>query len=43
MTTVQRIVYATDLSSISEPAWHEAKQLGRLFGAEILLVHVVPF
>ena len=42
MTTIQRIVYATDLSSISEPAWPEAKQLGRLFGAEILLVHVVP-
>ena len=43
MTTIHRILYATDLSSISEPAWHEAKQLGRLFGAEILLVHVVPF
>lgn len=41
--TIQRILYATDLSSGSEPAWHEAKQLGRLFNAEILLVHVVPF
>jgi nucleotide-binding universal stress UspA family protein len=40
--TIQRVVYATDLSTISEPAWDEAKQLGHLFGAEILLLHVVP-
>ena len=43
MTTIQRILYATDLASVSEPAWHEAKQLGRLFNAEILLVHALPF
>jgi nucleotide-binding universal stress UspA family protein len=43
MMRIQRILYATDLSSVSEPAWREAKQLGRLFNAEILLVHVVPF
>ena len=42
MTTIKLILYATDLSPISEPAWHEARQFGRLFDAEILLVHVVP-
>jgi nucleotide-binding universal stress UspA family protein len=42
MTTIKRILYATDLSQISESAWHEAQQFGKLFDAEILLVHVVP-
>jgi nucleotide-binding universal stress UspA family protein len=42
MTTIQRILYATDLSGASEPAWDEARRLGRLLGAEILLLHVVP-
>lgn len=42
MTAIHRIVYATDLSSVSEPAWGEARRLGRLFGAEIVLLHVVP-
>jgi nucleotide-binding universal stress UspA family protein len=41
MTTIRRILYATDLSPASEPAWNEARRLGRLFGAEILLLHVV--
>jgi nucleotide-binding universal stress UspA family protein len=41
MTTINRILYATDLSSTSEPAWDEARRLGRLFDAEILLLHVV--
>jgi nucleotide-binding universal stress UspA family protein len=41
MTTINRILYATDLSSTSEPAWDEAQRLGRLFNAEILLLHVV--
>ena len=41
MTTIHRILYATDLSSTSEPAWDEARRLGRLFNAEILLLHVV--
>ena len=41
MTTIHRILYATDLSSTSEPAWDEAQRLGRLFKAEILLLHVV--
>jgi len=41
MTTIHRIVYATDLSPASEPAWTEAQLLGRLFGAEIVLLHAV--
>jgi nucleotide-binding universal stress UspA family protein len=41
MTTIHRIVYATDLSPVSEPAWQEAGRLARLFGAEIVLLHVV--
>lgn len=41
MTTINRILYATDLSSTSEPAWDETRRLGRLFNAEILLLHVV--
>jgi nucleotide-binding universal stress UspA family protein len=38
---IHRIVYATDLSPASEPAWNEAQRFGRLFGAEIVLLHVV--
>ena len=41
MTTVNRIVYATDFSVASEPAWHEAQLLGKLFDAEIVLVHAI--
>jgi nucleotide-binding universal stress UspA family protein len=41
MTTIHRILYATDLSAISEPAWDEARRLGQLFDAEILVLHVV--
>jgi nucleotide-binding universal stress UspA family protein len=40
-TKIHRIVYATDLSSASEPAWSEAQLLGRLLGAEIVLLHAV--
>jgi nucleotide-binding universal stress UspA family protein len=40
-TTIHRILYATDLSSASGPAWDEAQRLGRLFDAEIVLLHVV--
>jgi nucleotide-binding universal stress UspA family protein len=45
MATMHRILYATDLSPTSEPAWNEARRLGRLFDAEIVLLHVVapPF
>jgi nucleotide-binding universal stress UspA family protein len=42
MTTIHRIVYATDLSPVSAPAWDQARLLGKLFGAEVVLVHVVP-
>jgi nucleotide-binding universal stress UspA family protein len=35
------VLYATEPSSVSEPAWEEAKRLGRLFRVEILLLHVV--
>jgi hypothetical protein len=41
ITTINRILYATDLSSTSEPAWDEARRLGRVFNAEILVLHVV--
>jgi nucleotide-binding universal stress UspA family protein len=41
MTTINRILYATDLTSTSEPAWDEARRLGGLFNAEILVLHVV--
>jgi nucleotide-binding universal stress UspA family protein len=41
MTTINRILYATDLSSTSEPAWDETRRLGRLFNAEILVLHAV--
>jgi nucleotide-binding universal stress UspA family protein len=40
-TTIHRILYATDLSPASGPAWDEARRLGRLFGAEVLVLHVV--
>src|SRR5262245_41348358 len=39
MTTIKRIVYATDFSPASEPAWNEARRLARLFGAGIVVVH----
>jgi nucleotide-binding universal stress UspA family protein len=42
MTTIRRILCATDLSQASEPAWDEAQRLARLFGAELVLLHVVP-
>jgi nucleotide-binding universal stress UspA family protein len=41
MAAIHRILYATDLSSTSEPAWDEVRRLGQLFKAEILLLHVV--
>ncbi len=40
-TTVQRILWATDLSPISEGAWPYALKLADLFGAEVILLHVV--
>jgi nucleotide-binding universal stress UspA family protein len=40
MAMIDRILYATDLSSTSEPAWDESRRLGRLFDAEIVVLHV---
>jgi nucleotide-binding universal stress UspA family protein len=40
MNTIQRVVYATDLSAASDAAWDEARRLGQLFDAEILVLHV---
>jgi nucleotide-binding universal stress UspA family protein len=42
VTTLDRILLATDLSPASDPAWHEAHRLGQLCAAEIVVVHVVP-
>jgi nucleotide-binding universal stress UspA family protein len=41
MTTIKRILHATDFSPASEPAWTEARRLGRLFDAEIVVVHAI--
>jgi nucleotide-binding universal stress UspA family protein len=41
MMSIHRIVYATDFTPASESAWDEAQRLGRLLGAEIVLLHVV--
>jgi nucleotide-binding universal stress UspA family protein len=41
-TTVRQVLCATDLSPASEPAWQTAQRLGQLFGAEVLVLHVVP-
>jgi nucleotide-binding universal stress UspA family protein len=40
--TVRRVLYATDLSDAARPAWEHAQQLGGLFGAEVLILHVLP-
>ena len=42
MTTIRRILCATDLSPASEPAWDEARLLAGLLGAELVVLHVVP-
>jgi nucleotide-binding universal stress UspA family protein len=42
MKTVRRLLCTTDLSAASRPAWEQAQQLGTLFGAEVLLLHVLP-
>jgi nucleotide-binding universal stress UspA family protein len=41
MNAWKRILYATDLSSASRPAFRWAVQLGRRHGAELIIVHVV--
>jgi nucleotide-binding universal stress UspA family protein len=42
MTTVRRLLCATDLSPASGPAWAFARRLARATGAELTLVHVLP-
>ena len=41
LTTVKRVLWATDFSPASEGAWPYAVRLADLFAAEVLLVHVV--
>ncbi len=41
LTTVQRILWATDLSPVSEGAWRYALTLADLFAAEVILLHAV--
>ncbi|MFQ5959990.1 MAG: universal stress protein [Candidatus Methylomirabilales bacterium] len=38
---VQRILWATDLSPVSEGAWRYAVTLAGVFGAEVILLHAV--
>ncbi|MFQ5960489.1 MAG: universal stress protein [Candidatus Methylomirabilales bacterium] len=41
LTTVQRILWATDLSPVSEAAWPFALRLADLMTAEVVLLHAV--
>lgn len=41
LTDVQRILWATDLSPVSEGAWRYALKLADLFAAELILLHVL--
>lgn len=41
LTDVQRILWATDLSPVSEAAWRYALKLVDLFTAELILLHVL--
>lgn len=41
LTTVQRILWATDLSPVSEAAWPYALKLADLLTAEVVLLHAV--
>lgn len=42
LTAVRRILWATDLSPVSERAWRYAVTLADVFAAEVLLLHAVP-
>ena len=42
LTTVHRILWATDLSPVSEGSWRYALTLADVFAAEVILMHVVP-
>lgn len=41
LTAVRRILWATDLSSVSEGAWRYAVTLAGVFDAEVVLLHAV--
>jgi nucleotide-binding universal stress UspA family protein len=41
LTEVQRILWATDLSPVSEGAWRYALKLADVFAAELVLLHVL--
>ena len=41
MTSIRRILYATDLSPASDAAWATAQVVGRLFDAEIVVLTLV--
>lgn len=41
LTTVRRILWATDLLPVSEGAWRYALTLADVLGAEVILLHVV--
>jgi nucleotide-binding universal stress UspA family protein len=41
LTEVQRILWATDLSPVSEGAWRYAVTLADVFSAEVILLHAV--
>ncbi len=42
LTEVHRVLWATDLSPVSEGAWRYALTLADVSGAELVLFHVVP-
>lgn len=39
LTAVHRVLWATDLSPVSEGAWHYALELADVFAAEVILLH----
>jgi nucleotide-binding universal stress UspA family protein len=41
LTAVHRILWATDLSPVSEGAWHYVLKLADVFAAEVILLHAV--
>jgi nucleotide-binding universal stress UspA family protein len=42
MKAFRRILYATDFSKASRPAFAKAVELARVTGAELLIAHVLP-
>jgi nucleotide-binding universal stress UspA family protein len=43
MAAITRILYATDFSSFSAPAWEFARRLAGATGARLVVVHAVPW